>query len=164
MIPEKEVGEMRLRLALDGVAAVAAGAVATGLFLFPFAGTFSCSNAWLYIILLFVFSPSLPEKRLRDKERQAGQGKVMKACGVLFASGYALAGLDFRHSWSNVPVRAVCAASAVLLIGWILYSEVLRENAWLSRAVEIQEGQGIVDSGLYGVVRSPMHLAMSLIS
>ncbi len=144
------------------------GLVFVGALLFLPAGTFSYMNAWLFIgllfipmfilgVVLFIKSPDLLEKRLNAKEKENTQKGVVAASGLLFVAGFIVAGLDCRYGWSNVPVWAVVAASAVLLAAYALYAEVMRENAYLSRTIEVQENQKVVDTGLYGIVRHPMY-------
>ena len=105
----------------------------------------------------------LLEKRLNSKESQKTQKDVVGIIGILFLLGFIVAGLDYRFSWSNVPDWVVIIASVILLISYALYGEVMRENAYLSRTVEVQEGQKVVDTGLYGVVRHPMYSATLLL-
>ena len=95
--------------------------------------------------------------------RQAAQKGVLAFSALMFVAGFVVAGLDFRFGWSKVPLWAVIAASAVLLVSYGLYAEVMRENAYLSRTVEVQEGQRVIDTGLYGIVRHPMYSAVSLL-
>lgn len=145
-----------------------AGLLLVGLLLFLPAGGLNYGNAWLFIGLLFIpmlvlgivlliRSPDLLEKRLNAKESDTAQKGVVAASALLFVGGFAVAGLDHRFGWSHVPLWAVAAASAVLLLSYALYAEVMRENAYLSRTIEVQEGQRVVDTGLYGVVRHPMY-------
>ena len=144
------------------------GVVFVGLLLFLPAGGFGYSNGWLFMGLLFIpmlllgvvlaiKSPELLEKRLNSKETQKTQKGVVGIVGILFLLGFIVAGLDHRFSWSRVPDWVVIIASVVLLISYALYAEVMRENAYLSRTVEVQEGQKVVDTGLYGIVRHPMY-------
>lgn len=132
------------------------------------AGSIEYVNGWLFVGLLFVpmlllgivllfKSPELLKKRLDAKEKQATQRGVVALSGLLFLVGFVVAGLDFRFGWSDVPAWAVVAASAILLISYALYAEVMRENEYLSRTVEVQVGQRVVDTGLYGIVRHPMY-------
>ncbi|MBO5883355.1 MAG: isoprenylcysteine carboxylmethyltransferase family protein [Clostridia bacterium] len=125
-------------------------------------------NAWLFIALLFipmvilgivllVKAPDLLEKRLNAKEEEKTQRGVVAISGLLFICGFVVAGLDFRFGWSRVPTWAVITASFILLLSYVLYAEVMRENAYLSRTVEVQEDQSVVDTGLYGIVRHPMY-------
>ena len=138
-----------------------------GLVFLP-AGGLGYVNGWLFIGLLFIpmlllgivllfKSPELLKKRLDAKEKQATQRGVVALSGLLFLVGFVVAGLDFRFGWSSVPSWVVAVASVVLLISYALYAEVMRENEYLSRTVEVQEGQRVVDTGLYSVVRHPMY-------
>ncbi|MBQ8683659.1 MAG: isoprenylcysteine carboxylmethyltransferase family protein [Clostridia bacterium] len=163
-----------VKLALNGLGKYLAGLVLVGLLLFLPAGTWRYSGAWLFIGLLFgpmlilglvllLKSPTLLKKRLSAKEKEGAQRGVVGVSALLFTVGFIVAGLDFRFGWSAVPTWAVCIASAVFLLAYLLYAEVMRENAYLSRTVEVQEGQKVIDTGLYGVVRHPMYLATSLL-
>jgi len=144
------------------------GLLFVGALLFLPAGGFHYPNAWLFLGLLFVpilllgtvllfKAPALLEKRLNAKERAGTQRGVVAISALLFFVGFVVAGLDFRFGWSCVPSWAVIVASAILLISYALYAEVMRENAYLSRTVEVQEGQRVVDTGLYGIIRHPMY-------
>ncbi len=144
------------------------GLVAVGALLFLPAGTLAYPNGWLFIGLLFIpmlllgavmlfKAPALLEKRLNVKETEKTQKGVVAVSGLLFVIGFLVAGLDFRFGWSHVPSWVVTAASVILLISYALYAEVMRENAYLSRTVEVREGQRVVDTGLYGIVRHPMY-------
>lgn len=144
------------------------GLLLVGIVLFLPAGGFEYPNAWLFIALLFIpifvvgvvlflKAPTLLEKRLDAKEKETTQKGVVAIAGVLFIGGFVVAGLDFRFGWSSVPQPLVIAASIVLIVAYALYAEVMRENAYLSRAIEVQKGQRVVDTGLYAVVRHPMY-------
>jgi protein-S-isoprenylcysteine O-methyltransferase Ste14 len=144
------------------------GLLLVGAMLFWPAGGFDYVNGWLFCGLLFVpmlilgvvlliKSPDLLRKRLDSRESEKTQKGVIAWSGLLFFVGFVLAGLDHRFGWSSVPAWVVAAASVVLLISYALYAEVMRENAYLSRKIEIQEGQQVVDTGLYGIVRHPMY-------
>ena len=157
-----------MKLIFNALTKYIAGLVLVGLLLFLPAGTFAYSNAWLFMGLLFipmlilgivllVKSPDLLEKRLGVREKESTQKGVVAASGLLFVGGFVIAGLDHRFGWSSVPTWAVLTASAILLLSYALYAEVMRENAYLSRTVEVQENQRVVDTGLYGVVRHPMY-------
>ncbi len=113
-------------------------------------------------VVLLAKAPDLLEKRLNDKEEEDEQKKVVGLSGLMFMAGFILCGLDFRWGWTDVPVAVTIMAAGVLLIGYGLYMEVMRENAYLSRTVEVQEGQKVIDTGLYGVVRHPMYIATVL--
>lgn len=139
----------------------------TALLFLP-AGSFCYFNGWLFIGLLFVpmlilgavmlfKAPHLLQKRLNAKETEKTQKGVVALSGILFICGFIVAGLDFRFGWSAVPLWAVIVSSVVLLVSYTLYVEVMRENAYLSRTVEVQEDQIVIDTGLYGIVRHPMY-------
>ena len=114
-------------------------------------------------ILLFLKNPELLEKRLRAKEKQTEQNMVIKLSGLMFTAGFVIAALDFRFGWLTLPAWISDAASLVFLLFYLLYAEVLRENTWLSRTVEVQEGQTVISTGLYGIVRHPMYSATILL-
>ncbi len=141
-----------------------------GALLFLPSGSLGYINGWLFIgllfvpmlilgIVLFIKAPELLEKRLGAKEKEKTQKGVVALSGLLFVGGFVVAGLDFRFGWSHVPTWVVTVASVVLLISYALYAEVMRENAYLSRTVEVQENQKVVDTRLYGIVRHPMYAA-----
>lgn len=110
-------------------------------------------------LVLMAKAPGLLQKRLNMKERQAEQGLVVKLSGLMFSAGFVLAGLNFRFCWTVLPAPAVAVGVVLFLLAYLLYAEVLRENAYLSRTVEVQEGQKVIDTGLYGAVRHPMYSA-----
>ena len=156
------------KLAVQATVKFALGLLLAGALLFLPAGGMHYRNGWLCLGILFVpililgivllfRSPELLEKRLNAKEKENTQKGVIAVSGALFFVGFIVAGLDFRFGWSTVPVWVVVAASAVLLISYAFYAEVMRENAYLSRTVEVQRGQTVVDTGLYGIVRHPMY-------
>ena len=109
--------------------------------------------------ILFIKSPLLLKKRLDSREKEKTQRGVVAFSGLLFVIGFIVAGLDFRFGLSVVPTWAVVTASVIFLISYALYAEVMRENAYLSRKIEVQEGQSVVSTGLYGIVRHPMYAA-----
>lgn len=157
-----------MKLLFQAVAKFIAGLALVGLLLFVPAGTLRYPNGWLFAgllfipmlilgVVLFVKAPSLLEKRLNAKEKETTQKGVIALSGLMILAGFIVAGLDYRFVWSSVPSWLVITASVILLISYILYAEVMRENAYLSRTVEVQEGQKVVDSGLYGIVRHPMY-------
>lgn len=144
------------------------GLLLVGALLFLPAGTWDYWQAWLLIGILFVpmfvaglvlmkKNPDLLRKRLNAKEEQAEQKTVIALSGLMFLAAFVLAGLNRRFGWCLLPGWATWAAAAVFLLAYALYAEVLRENAYLSRTIEVQEGQKVVDTGLYGVVRHPMY-------
>lgn len=149
------------------------GLVLIGLLLFLPAFTFDYFGAWLFLGLLFIPMlimgtvlfikvPALLEKRLNNREKEKAQQGVIALSGLLFPVGFVLSALDFRFGWSRVPLWLVALASFLFLIGYAMYAEVMRENAYLSRVVEVQEGQKVISTGLYGIVRHPMYLATLL--
>ena len=157
-----------MKLALSALIKFTFGLALVGALLFLPAGSLAFFNAWLFIGLLFVpmlilgivllvKSPDLLKKRLDAKEKQNAQKGVVAMSALLFLAGFIVAGLDFRFGWSHMPAWAVAVASAILLISYALYCEVMRENAYLSRTREVQNGQKVVDTGLYGIVRHPMY-------
>ena len=142
--------------------------------LFLPAGTLAYYGAWLFVfllftpifivgIVLFLRNPDLLRKRLEMKERDKEQRGVVSLSGLLLVFSLVLSGFDFRFGWSLVPNAVVVLASVLLLVGYVLYAEVLRENVYLSRVVEVQAGQIVIDTGLYGIVRHPMYFAVSLL-
>ena len=144
------------------------GIVMVGALLFIPAGTFKFFNAWLFMallfipifslgVILFIKSPLLLSKRIDAKENEKTQKGVVLASAILFVAGFIVAGLDFRFSWSRMPKIVVIIASAVLLISYLLYAEVMRENTYLSRTISVQENQKVIDTGMYKIVRHPMY-------
>ena len=157
-----------MKLLFNALIKFTVGLLLVGALLFIPAGGFGYTNGWLFIGLLFIpmlilgavlliKAPELLKKRLEAKEEESTQKGVVAVSGLLFVGGFVVSGLDFRFGWSYVPTWAVIAASAVLLISYALYAEVMRENAYLSRTVEVQENQKVIDTGLYGIVRHPMY-------
>ena len=146
------------------------GLALLALLLFLPAWTLYYPQAWLFLgilfipmilvgIVLFVKSPELLEKRLDAKEEESEQRSVVALSGLMFLAAFILAGLSFRFGWLMLPFPVSIAAAVVLLAGYVMYAEVLRENTYLSRTIEVQEDQEVIDTGLYGVVRHPMYLA-----
>ena len=163
-----------MKLFLGALGKFSLGLILVGALLFLPAGTFSYPNAWLFLLLLFlpmlilggvllVASPKLLQKRLDSKETQGAQRAVVGLSALMFLSGFVVAGLDRRFSWSQLPLWVVIASSVLLVLSYGVYAEVMRENAYLSRTVGVQEGQRVVDTGLYGVVRHPMYAATVLL-
>ncbi|MBQ2961012.1 MAG: isoprenylcysteine carboxylmethyltransferase family protein [Oscillospiraceae bacterium] len=163
-----------MKLLINAMTKYLAGLVLVGLLLFPAAGGFDYMNAWLFIALLFVpmfllglvlflKAPELLQKRLNSKEKENAQKGVVLAALLIFVGAFMLAGLDHRFGWTHVPAWLVAAASVILLVSYGLYAEVMRENAYLSRTVEVQAGQKLVDTGLYGIVRHPMYAVTILL-
>lgn len=152
----------------------ACGLLLVGLLLFLPARSFAYWQGWLLIGILFVpmfaaglvmmaKSPELLRRRLNAKEEQGEQKQVIAGSGLMFLASFILAGLNFRFGWLSLPRWLVWTAAVLFLLGYLLYAEVLRENVWLSRTVEVQEHQQLVDTGLYGVVRHPMYAATLLL-
>lgn len=163
----------REKLLRQAVLKYLAGVLAVGLLVFLPAGTLRFPCGWLLMgilflpmllmgIVLFLRAPELLEKRLGAKEKQEAQKTVVRLSGLMFLAGFVLCGLDFRFRWLTLPRFVPIAAAAVFLAGYALYAEVLRENSYLSRTVHVQEGQKLIDTGLYGIVRHPMYLATVL--
>lgn len=165
---------MNRKLFVQAIVKFVLGVFLVGLLIFWPAGTFLFSQGWLLMGVLFVpmffagivmmfKNPKLLEKRLNAKEEQMEQSMVVKLSGLMFLAGFIVAGLGFRFGWYMLPrIGSVCAA-IVFLIAYLLYAEVLRENAYLSRTIEVQENQKVIDTGLYGVVRHPMYSATLLL-
>ena len=162
-----------MKLFFEALTKLLLGAVLLGAMLFLPAGTFSYPGGWLFMlvlflpmmllgIVLFIKAPGLLQKRLQNKEKQKAQRGVVALSGLMFPVGFVLSALDFRFGWSSVPVWLTVLASILFLIGYGLYAEVMRENAYLSRTVEVQENQTVITTGLYGVVRHPMYFATLL--
>lgn len=150
------------------------GIMLAGLLLFVPAGTLDYPGAWAFMALLFVpmlvfgtvllvKSPELLKKRLNTREKERAQVIVILLSSLVFIAAFVLAGLDFRFGWTHVPMAVRVISAVLLLLAYALYMEVMRENAWLSRTVEVQQGQKVVDTGLYGIVRHPMYLATLLL-
>ena len=161
-----------MRLAFSALIKFVVGLILVGALLFLPAGSIGYMNAWLFIGLLFgpmlilgvvllIKAPNLLEKRLSAKEKEKSQRGVVALSGLLFVVGFVVAGLDFRFEWSYVPLWAVITAAVILVASYGLYAEVMRENAYLSRTVEIQKDQTVVDTGLYSIVRHPMYAVTS---
>ena len=165
---------MKKGLLRSGIIRMIAGLVLMGALLFLPAGTWCYPGAWRLLALLFlpmpvigivlaVKAPELLAKRLNAKEQESEQKQVIVLSALIFILGFVLAGLDFRFGWTQLPLAVVIAGMVLFLMAYVLYLEVMRENAYLSRTVEIQEGQKVIDTGLYGVVRHPMYMAVTIL-
>lgn len=165
---------MTAKLFFQAIAKFMAGVVLVGLPIFLSAGTFSFFNGWLLMGILFVpmflagivmmlKNPELLQKRLNAKEKQEEQSIVIKMSGLMFLCGFIVSGLGFRFSWYILPRNVVLVFAVLFLLAYILYAEVLRENTYLSRTIEVQENQKVIDTGLYGIVRHPMYSATLLL-
>ena len=163
-----------MKLLANALVKFAYGLVLVGLLIFLPAGTLGYTNGWLFMGILFVpmlaagfvmyfKNPAFLEKRLDAKEKQSTQKGVLAFSGLMFIAGFVVAGLDFRFGWSFVSRWVVLAASALFLLAYALYAEVMRENAYLSRTVKVEQGQTVVDTGLYGIVRHPMYAVTVLL-
>lgn len=150
------------------------GLLLVGSLIFVPAGTLRFAKGWLLIGLLFVpmliagfvmffKSPGFLAKRLDAKEKQATQKGVVACSALMFIAGFIVAGLDHRFGWSKMPLSVTVAASVLFLAAYVLYAEVMRENVYLSRTIKVEEGQKVVDTGLYGIVRHPMYMATILL-
>ena len=165
---------MKHGLLKQALAKFTAGLLLVGLLIFAPAGTLDYWQGWLLMGILFVpmfcagllmlkKNPELLEKRLHAKESESEQRTVILGSGLMFLAAFILAGLNRRFLWCLLPGWVSWAAAAVFLLGYGLYAEVLRENAYLSRTIEVQEGQRLIDTGLYGLVRHPMYLCTLLL-
>ena len=164
---------MTTKLFTQAVTKFLLGIILVGVLIFLPAGSLKFINGWIFVGVLFIpmliagivmmlKNPDLLRKRLNAKEKQRDQSLVIKLSGLMFILGFVLAGLDFRFGWFQLPRGVVIAAAVVFLFGYILFAEVLRENTYLSRTIEVQENQQVIDTGLYGIVRHPMYSATLL--
>ncbi len=165
---------MTLKLFVQALTKFLAGLLLVGLLLFLPAGTFYFWQAWLFIgilfgpmfiagIVLMIRQPELLRKRLDAKEKQGEQKWVVALSGLMFIAVFVVAGLSHRFGWYMLPDGAVYVATIIFLAAYALYAEVMRENVWLSRTIEVQENQQVVSTGLYGIVRHPMYAATLLL-
>ena len=165
---------MDLKLFFQAIIKFLAGVICIGLVIFIPAGTLNYWNGWLFMVLLFVpmffagialmiKNPDLLMRRLNSKEKDKEQKIVILLSGVMFLSIFIVAGLNYRYSWIQLPNMAVLIASIIFVIAYILYAVVLRENEYLSRTIEVEENQRVVNTGLYAVVRHPMYSATILL-
>ena len=163
-----------IKLLLNALKKFIAGLVLVGLMLFLPAGTMNYSNGWLFILLLFVpmfllggwlwvRNPELLAKRLNTNENEDEQKKVVSLSLILFIVGFIVSALDYRFQLTYLPLWVTIFGSVLLLVSYGLYAEVMRENTYLSRTVEVQENQKVIDTGLYGIVRHPMYFATTLL-
>ena len=161
---------MTVKLFFSAIIKFLLGVALVGVLIFLPAGTLAFFNGWLLMAILFVpmffagivmmfKNPDLLKKRLDAKEKQKEQGLVVKLSGLMFLVGFILAGLGFRFGWYVLPRWGSIVASVFFILSYIVYAEVLRENTYLSRTIEVQDGQKVIDRGLYGIVRHPMYSA-----
>ena len=165
---------MTVKFFIQAIAKFLLGVVLVGVLLFLPAGTFSFFNGWLFMGVLFIpmffagivmmlKNPTLLKSRLVAKEKQQEQSLVVKLSGLMFLAGFIVAGLGVRFNWYILPTPVVIVATFLFLIAYLIYAEVLRENTYLSRTIEVQENQKVIDTGLYGIVRHPMYSATLLL-
>lgn len=163
-----------MKLLFSALIKVTLGILLVGALIFLPAGTLAFAKGWLLMGLLFIpmliagfvmlfKAPKLLAKRLDAKEKQGDQKLVVAMSGLMFVAGFVVAGLDYRFSWSRMPMAVTVASSVLFLLAYVLYAEVLRENAYLSRTVKVEEGQTVISTGLYGIVRHPMYAATILL-
>ena len=161
---------MDKKLVLQAIAKFTLGVVVIAFLLFASTGTLEYWNAWLFMgmffipmlvvgIVLIVKNPDLLRKRLNAKEKEAEQKRVLMLGGAMFFCGFIVAGLDYRFGWVDLPTWVSIIAAIIFLLAYVMYAEVLRENTYLSRTVEVQEHQKVIDTGLYAIVRHPMYSA-----
>lgn len=162
-----------MKLFLNALVKFMFGIILVGLLVFLPAGTLKFADGWNFIIILFLpilvmgivllaKAPELLKKRLDGKEKENTQKGVVAFSGIIFLFAFIVAGLDFRFGWSNIPFVVKIVSAVLFIASYILYSEVMRENEYLSRTIEVQKNQKVVDTGLYGIVRHPMYAATIL--
>ena len=165
---------MTVKLFISAITKFLLGVVLVGLLIFLPAGTFEYIQGWILMAILFIpmfcagvvmmfKNPGLLASRLDAKEKRGKQSIVVKLSGLMFLCGFIVAGLGVRFDWYMLPLPVCILAATLFIIAYILYAEVLRENTYLSRTIEVQEGQKVIDTGLYGIVRHPMYSATLLL-
>ena len=165
---------MTKKLFIQAITRFLAGLAAVGMLLFIPAGTLHYPQGWLLVVILFcrmcsagfvmmAKNPELLQKRLNVKEKESEQREVILFSGIMFLAAFLFAGLSFRFWWLMLPFPVSIVAAVLFLVAYAIYAEVLRENTYLSRTVEVQEGQSVIDTGLYGLVRHPMYMATVLL-
>ena len=165
---------MTVKLFIGAIAKFLLGILLVGALIFLPAGTFQYFNGWLFLGILFIpmfvagvimmfKNPALLKSRLDAKEKQREQSLVVKLSGLMFLCGFVVAGLGVRFNWYTLPKPVVITATLLFLAAYLLYAEVLRENTYLSRTIEVQENQKVIDTGLYSIVRHPMYSATLLL-
>ena len=163
-----------MKLLINALVKVSCGIAMVGALIFWPAGTWEYPYGWLFMGLLFIpmiiagfvmlaKSPEFLAKRLDAKEKRGAQKGVLAYAGLMFIVGFVVAGLDFRFGWSVMPKAVIIVAAVLFLAAYLLYAEVMRENAYLSRTIRVEEGQKVVSTGLYGIVRHPMYMATILL-
>ena len=161
---------MNIKLFFEAILKFSLGVILVGTLIFIPANTLNYWNGWLLMGILFIpmfiagiimmiKAPNLLRSRLDAKEKEIEQKKVVALSGLMFLAGFIVAGLNYRFNWIQIPNIVVIIASIIFLLSYIMYAEVLRENAFLSRTIGVQKEQKLIDTGLYGIVRHPMYLA-----
>jgi protein-S-isoprenylcysteine O-methyltransferase Ste14 len=169
MVKEKRI-RMNIKLFFEAIIKFLLGVIFVGLLLFLPANSIKYWNGWLFMALLFIpmfiagivmmiKSPNLLKSRLDVKEKEKEQKVVVALSGLMFLAGFIIAGLNYRFNWIHLPNIIIIISSIIFVISYIVYAEVLRENAFLSRTIEVQKGQKVIESGLYRIVRHPMYFA-----
>lgn len=159
-----------MKLFIEAILKFMLGVILVGLLIFIPAGTIEYLNGWLFMGVLFIpmfiagvimmwKSPSLLKSRLNAKEKESEQKKVVKLSGLMFLLGFIVSGLNYRYEWIVMPKIIVIIGVIIFLFSYLMYAEVLRENVYLSRTIEVHKGQNVIDTGLYGIVRHPMYMA-----
>ena len=159
---------MSKELFIQAITKFALGVIVVGLLVFLPAGSILFKNGWLFMgtlfipislagIVMMIKNPELLKKRLNAKEEQEEQSLVVKLSGLMFIAGFIVAGLNFRFDWYMFPKGVSIGATVIFLVAYLLFAEVLRENTYLSRTIEVQENQKVIDTGLYSIVRHPMY-------
>lgn len=165
---------MTIKLFIEALGKFFLGVILVGILIFLPAGTVDYFGGWLFMGVLFVpmfcagvvmmlKNPELLKKRLIAKEKQKEQSAVIKLSGLVFIAGFVLCGLEVRFGWYKLPLWVTILGTVIFLFAYILYAEVLRENTYLSRTIEVQKDQKVIDTGLYGIVRHPMYAAVVLL-
>lgn len=165
---------MNIKLFFQAIIKFVLGVLLIGLLLFIPANTINYWNGWLFMGILFVpmflagivlmiKNPELLRKRLNAKETESEQKQVIVFSGLMFILGFIIAGLNYKHNWIVIPNIVVIISSILFILAYILYAEVLRENTYLSRTIEVQGNQKVIDTGLYGIVRHPMYAVTILL-
>ena len=161
---------MSVKMFFEAIIKFLLGVVLIGLLIFLPAGTLNYLNGWIFMGILFIpmliagivmmiKNPKLLAARLNAKEKQKEQSIIIKLSGLMFIAGFILAGLDYRYKWLEMPQLVTYIASALFIFAYLMWAEVLRENTYLSRTIKVEEGQHVVDTGLYSIVRHPMYTA-----
>ena len=161
---------MTKKLFFEAIIKFLLGVILIGLLIFLPAGSLQYKNGWIFMGVLFIpmfiagivmmiKNPSLLKSRLDGKEKQKEQGVVIKLSGLMFISGFIIAGLDYRYNWLPLPEVVTYISIIIFLLSYIMWAEVLRENTYLSRTIKVVDNQKVIDSGLYSIVRHPMYLA-----